>query len=62
MEAQEYDKIVDKLLQFRGKIPQSYHLSHDGARVAALNLRMIIDDMLSAIDEYADLDALGWIK
>ena len=62
MDSKEYDKIVDKLMQFRSRIPLSMHLSDDRAKVAALNLRMTIDDLLSAIDEYAEFDILGWIK
>tara|TARA_Y100000114_G_C11751844_1_gene324741 strand:+ start:92 stop:280 length:189 start_codon:yes stop_codon:yes gene_type:complete len=62
MDAQIYDKIVDKLMQFRGRIPVDGDLSHDGAIVAAATLRDHIDNLLNAIDKYAELDALGWLE
>ncbi len=62
MDTIEYDKIVDKLVAFRAKIPQNHHLSSHMARNAARNLRVSIDNMLHDIDKYAELDILGWIK
>ena len=62
MDAKEYDKIVDKLMQFRGKIPITGNLNNDTAKVAARNVRNSIDNLLDYIDSLAELDALGWIK
>tara|TARA_B100000212_G_scaffold340003_1_gene319597 strand:+ start:1052 stop:1240 length:189 start_codon:yes stop_codon:yes gene_type:complete len=62
MDAKEYDKIVDKLMQFRGKIPITGNLNNDQAKVAARNVRNSIDNLLDYIDSLAELDALGWIK
>tara|TARA_R100001440_G_scaffold74607_1_gene100287 strand:+ start:40 stop:228 length:189 start_codon:yes stop_codon:yes gene_type:complete len=62
MDAQEYDKIVDKLLQFRGKIPVSGICRLHHAKVASKNLRVSIDNLLEDIEKYAELDILGWIK
>ena len=62
MDAQEYDKIADKLLQLRGKIPVSGTLKLHHAKVAARNLRVSIDNLLEDLDKYAELDILGWIK
>ena len=62
MDAQDYDKMVDKLVQFRGKIPQNKHLRSNTARKAARNLRVSIDNIIQDIDNYAELDILGWIK
>ena len=62
MDSTEYDKIVDKLIQFRGKMPQTAHLDSDQARLAAHNVRYAIDNLLVYIDRYAELDILGWIK
>lgn len=61
MDAQEYDRIVDKLLQFRGKLP-NYPLKMRSAKIKAANLRQLIMDLLTLIDEFAALDEKGWIK
>jgi len=62
MDAQEYDKIVDKLLQLRGRIPVSGTCKLHHAKVASRNLRVSIDNLLEDIEKYAELDILGWIK
>jgi len=62
MNAQDYDKIVDKLMQLRGKIPVAGELKLHHGRVAARNLRVSIDNLIEDIDKYAELDILGWIK
>lgn len=62
MDAKEYDKIVDKLMQFRGKIPQ-YGVVYDRvAKMAVYELNKSIDQLLWQIENYAQCDALGWIK
>ena len=62
MDAQEYDKIVDKLMQFRGKIPDDTQLYNTNAIRHAKKLRVRIDNLLDAIDWFAEKDAKGWIK
>lgn len=62
MDAAEYDKIVDKLMQFRGKIPDDTQLYNGNARRAARKLRVRIDNLLDAIDWYSKKDDTGWIR
>lgn len=62
MEAQEYDKIVDKILQFRGKITQYGAVNDRVAKMAIYELNKSIDALLWQIDNYAKYDALGWIQ
>ena len=62
MDSKEYDKIVDKLMQFRGKIPLTADLEYKNASNKAYALRLNIDLMLKLIDEFAELDGKGWIK
>jgi len=62
MDAKEYDKIVDKLIQFRGKIPQYGTVYNRDAKMAVYELNKAIDQLLWQIDNYAMCDALGWIK
>ena len=62
MDAQDFDKLADKLVQFRGKIPQNAHLHQYHSRIAAKRLRVRIDNLLDALDHYAKKDNLGWIK
>ena len=62
MDSTEYDKIVDKILQFRGKIPQYGAVNDRVAKCAVYELHKSIDQLLWQIDNYAKADALGWIK
>jgi len=62
MDAKEYDKTVDKLIQFRGKIPLTAYLEYKNASNKAYMLRMNIDLLLKLIDEFAELDGKGLIK
>ncbi len=62
MDAIHYDKIADKLLQFRNKIPLTAYLEYKNASNKAYMLRMNIDMLLKLIDEFAELDNKGLIK
>jgi mannosyltransferase OCH1-like enzyme len=62
MDSKEYDKIVDKLLQFRGKIPQYGAVNDRFAKMAVYELHKKIDDLIWQIDTYANSDLAGWIK
>lgn len=62
MDPQDYDKIVDKLIQFRSKIPLTAYLEYKNASNKAYMLRMNIDFLLKLIDEFADLDAKELIR
>ena len=62
MDSQEYDKIVDKLMQFRGKLPQTMHLTDKSAQDKAYLLRLTLDLLVDRIDEFAKSDSRGWIK
>ena len=62
MDPTDYDKIVDKLLQFRGKIPMYEYVNDRVAKSAVWELTKAIDDLLWQIDNYSKADHLGWIK
>lgn len=62
MDAQDYDKFVDILLQFRGKIPVAGTLMYDRAAYNADRIRNVIDELIHHIDNFAYLDTMGWIK
>lgn len=62
MEPTDYDKIADKLMQFRGKLPDVGQLRHHMARMTTINMKNEIDALLAYIDEYAKLDSAGWIE
>jgi len=57
-----YDKIADKLIQFRMKIPMQAELMTRIGKNAAWELRSKIDDLLWQIDNYAECDNKGLIK
>lgn len=62
MDPTHYDKIADKLMQFRTKIPKNNTLSDHKARMTCDDLKIKIDALLMFIDEFAKLDEAGWIK
>ena len=62
MDAIHYDKIADKLIQFRSKIRPSNELSSTLARIHSDKLKKLVDDLLLQIDYVAVLDDKGLIK
>jgi len=62
MNPTNYDKIVDKLLQFRGKIPKSGHVFDPMPKMACKMMRDQVDDFILLIEEFAKLDEMGLIK
>ena len=62
MDTHDYDKIADKLMQFRGKLPDVGQLRYHMARMTTIDMKNRIDKLLMYIDEYGKLDAAGWIK
>ena len=62
MDAIHYDKIADKLIQFRSKIPHEVDLSLRDAKMAAWELKVSIDNLLWQIDNYSKRDEKGWIR
>jgi len=62
MDPSNYDKIADKLISFRSKIPQEGELSMRDAKNAAYELKKSIDNLLWQIDNYSLRDEKGWIR
>lgn len=62
MDARNHEKIADKLMQYRGKIPKYAEVNDRVAKCAVWELTKAIDDLLWQIDNYAKADDLGWIK
>ena len=61
MNPTDYDKMVDKLMQFRGKLRDVGQLRYHMARMTVIDMTNKIDALIMYIDEYAKLDAEGWI-
>jgi uncharacterized protein (DUF1499 family) len=61
MNPTDYDKIADKLMQFRNRLPR-YEFTSRKARIITGELRQKIMDLLDAIDIYASYDEDGWIR
>ena len=62
MDSIHYDKIADKLIQFRSKIPQEGDLASRLGKNAVFELKKQIDDLLWQIDNYAKWDDKGMIR
>ena len=62
MDAHHYDKIADKLMQFRSKLPQHSHLDNETAQKYVRELKEQIAQMLFDIEQLADWDDKGWIR
>ena len=61
MDPTHHEKIADKLMQYRGKIPKNNNLSDDYARYCCNLLKLHIDNLLRDIDRIAEMDAKGLI-
>jgi|TARA_R110002096_G_C14587772_1_gene721787 hypothetical protein len=62
MDAQHHATIVDKLMQYRGKIPKNGHLGNKNAQVQAYMLRMNVEHLIKMIDAFAVADEKGLIR
>lgn len=62
MDPIHYEKIADKLMQFRGKLPKEYHLSTDYAHKRTEEMKELIDHLLNELTQYARADDMGWIR
>ena len=62
MDPTHHDKIVDKLLQYRGKIPKTGQLVDKKAQFTADQMRIYIDDLISNIDAFATCYEKGLIR
>lgn len=61
MDPAHHQKIADKLMQYRGKIPKTVNPSNRIAVCATQELKLAIDNLLWQIDCYADEQKKGLI-
>jgi hypothetical protein len=54
MDPTHHEKIVDKLMQYRGKIPKTGQLADKTAEFTCDAMRILIDDLISNIDSFAN--------
>jgi len=62
MDPTHHEKIVDKLMQYRGKIPKTGTLCSNNAEFKSFEMRMKIDQLISDIEHYAACIELGLIQ
>jgi len=62
MDPIHYDKIADKLIQFRSKFQTFGYLEDIKAQWTLDAMVKQIDELLVNIDKMAELDEKGWIK
>lgn len=62
MDANEHARIVDYLMQYRGRIPRTDTLVDKYAIAEKSRLLIQLDNLIRAIDRYAIIDDAGWIK
>ena len=62
MDPTHHEKIVDKLMQYKGKIPKHGQLCDKTAEFHASDLRTHIDDLIQLIEWFADTDQKGLIR
>ena len=62
MDPVQYEKIADKLMQFRGKMPDTHVLSSTLARIHNDKLKKQIDELLLQIDYHAEMNQRGLIR
>ena len=62
MDPTHYEKIADKLMQFRGKLPKDYHLSTEYGQNRTDEMKQLIEHLLNELTQYSRADELGWIR
>jgi hypothetical protein len=62
MDAKDMDKIADKLIQFRSKVPHQGDLGSRIGKNSVIELKNKIDDLLWQIDNYASCNDKGLIR
>ena len=62
MDAKDFDKIADKLMVFRGRLPKQWDLSSEYAKERVNDMKDLIEHMLNELDQLARLEEMGWIK
>ncbi len=62
MDPTHHSKIVDKLMQYRGKIPKDGHLTDVKAKWTAYAMRDKIDELISDIEAFAICYDMGLIR
>jgi hypothetical protein len=58
MDPTHHEKIVDKLMQYRGKIPKTGQLRSKEAEMSCYQMRMNIEHLIKLIDIFA----VAWEK
>jgi hypothetical protein len=58
MDAEHHSKIVDKLMQYRGKIPKNGQCSTEAAKISCYQMRMNVEHLIKLIDAFA----IAWEK
>ena len=61
MDPQYHDTIVDKLMQYRGKIPPINSIQMDMSRQQAKDVQLMIDILIKNIDILALFDEKGYL-
>lgn len=62
MDAKDYDRIADILMQMRGKLPDWREINHQMAKHHTKDTIILIDSLLGHLDTLAKMDDRGWIK
>lgn len=60
MDAQEYDRIADMLMQIRGKLPFPERMYHN-SNVEIIKTQYLIDLLIQQFDRIGRIDAEGWL-
>jgi len=62
MDPIHHSKIVDKLMQYRGKVPKFGQLSDKSAELRCSHMRHEIDELIELIEWFAIMDQKGLIR
>jgi hypothetical protein len=58
MDPNHHAKIVDKLMQYRGKIPKNGQCATESGKIACYQMRMNVEHLIKLIDAFA----VAWEK
>jgi hypothetical protein len=62
MDAKEYAKIADKIMQIKGRLPQSWHQTDALVEKQVDLIHERLSEALVFLDTLAKMDDMGWVK
>ena len=62
MDATEYSKIADRIMQWKGRLPKELHQNDNLCKQYIAQIQTKLSETLVLLDTLAKMDDMGWVK